>query len=72
MTHKKPQYGEMEMPNGYVFRWILQGDCTPEIYGWVELNHDIIPGTGGFWRTPDPEEAARRCKEAFPDRFTVA
>lgn len=64
-----PSSGDTPMPNGYVFRWIVQGDRTPEIYGWLEMNHDIIRGTGGFWRTDDPEEAVRRCKVAFPERF---
>ncbi len=66
---KKPQSGDIAMINGYVFRWMRQGDRTPEIYGWVERDHTIVSKTGGFWRTADPDEAFRRCKASFPDLF---
>lgn len=56
--------GDIPLAVRHVFRWMLQGDRAPEIYGWVEVDHSIVQ-PGGFWRTPDPEEAARRACAAF-------
>ncbi len=58
--------GEIELGQGRTFRWMLQGDRIPEIYGWIERNYTIEKGTGGFWRTDDPQEAARRALSNFP------
>ena len=64
-----PTSGEIEIKEKLKFRWMVQGDRTPEIYGRLEYDHSIISGTGGFYRTPDPDIALERCKTAFPDRF---
>ena len=49
-------YGTIELDSGYSFRYMNDGR---EVYGWVERNHDIVPGTSGFYRTNDPERAAK-------------
>lgn len=65
----RPTSGEIEIKEKLRFRWMVQGDRTPEIYGWLEYDHSIVDGTGGFYRTPDPTEALKRCKASFPERF---
>jgi len=47
------------LSDGHVFRWTLQGDRTPEVYGWIEKDWSILPGSGGWWRTTDAQRAAR-------------
>lgn len=59
--------GDIPLNNGHVFRWMIQGDRTPEIYAWVEKDHSIVKGTGGFWRTADPIVACARLKANFPE-----
>lgn len=59
--------GEFECQNGVKFRWIIQGERTPEIYGWLDRDHSILVGTGGFWRTSDPQEAFNRARACFPE-----
>lgn len=61
--------GEERIGDKLVFRWMIQGDRTPEIYGWLERDYSIVPGTGGFWRTANSDEALARCKAAFPGEF---
>lgn len=56
-TYQSGQGGEIDMAAGHVFRWMIQGERTPEIYGWVEKDHEIVKGSGGWWRTDDPREA---------------
>lgn len=50
---------------GTVFRCQTQGDRSPEIYGWLERDFAIVPGSGGWWRTDDPVEARNRCAARF-------
>lgn len=59
--------GVIPLNNGHTFRWMRQGARTPEIYGWVEKDYTVINGTGGFWRTNDPQEAVKRLKQNFPE-----
>lgn len=59
------QSGQVDLGNKVVFRWMIQGETTPEIYGWLERDFAIVQGSGGFWRTADPDEALRRVKAAF-------
>lgn len=56
--------GDIPMSDGTVFRWMLTGTSSPEIYGWQERDHSIVSHSGGWWRTDDPQEAARRCAMA--------
>lgn len=64
--------GDIGLGNGLSFRWMLQGGSKPEIYAWLERDHSIVTGTGGFWRTTDPDEALDRCKAAFPAELEAA
>lgn len=57
--------GEIDLEDGKVFRWGIETNNPPEIYAWVEEYHDIVPKTGGCWRTADPDEACRLCCAAF-------
>lgn len=59
--------GEIPMNDGHVFRWMLTGTTVPEICGWVEKDHTMLNQTYGFYRTPDPDEALKRCKASFPE-----
>lgn len=63
-THASGKSGSVQLAGGYAFRWMLQGTTHPEIYGWVEKDHEIVK-QGGFWRTPDPLAAAQRACDAF-------
>lgn len=54
--------GEIMLGRGYVFKWTMTGDKVPEIYGWTEKNYSIVPNTAGWFRTIDPEKAARIAK----------
>ena len=37
-----------------------QNDAAAEVYGWFETaNGAVIKGSGGWWRTSDPNEATR-------------
>lgn len=56
--------GDIHLADGYVFRWMLQGDRSPEIYGWVERDHSITH-KAGFWRTADVDEACRRACASY-------
>lgn len=58
-------YGEIPMSGDNVFRWMMTGTTTPEVCGWIEKNHTILKGSYGFWRTDDPQEAARRASISF-------
>jgi hypothetical protein len=51
--------GEVPLSGGHVFRWVLQGTTVPEVCGWVEKDHAVVTGTYGFYRTVDPQAAAR-------------
>lgn len=55
--------GDIDLGNGRTFRWILTGDKTPEIYGWVEVDYEIVNGTSGWYRTPDAEKAAQYVRD---------
>jgi len=44
--------------NGYEFV-SYQSQPTDEVHGWLEKDHQVVKGTGGWWRTTDPAEAAR-------------
>lgn len=57
--------GTIELEHGARFRWNVTGSTVPEIYGWLETAAGAPIGSGGFWRTPDAEEAARRAKTIF-------
>ncbi len=57
--------GDIPLNDGHTFRWRIQGDRTPEIYGWIEKDYSLVPATGGWWRTADPDEAARRAAATF-------
>ena len=56
---------EHKMTNGMIFRGMVSNGTKPEVYGWLELNHDIVKDSGGYWRTDDMAEAAKRCANAF-------
>jgi len=62
----KQTSGQIDGSDGRVFRWMLQGDSRPEIYGWIERDYKVEPDSGGFWRTDDPQQAAKRAWAAFP------
>ena len=48
--------GILQLSNNHTFRWIK--DASGEVYGWVDSPDDrIIEGTGGWYRTEDPEVA---------------
>lgn len=50
-------HGRIELDNGHTFFWTLEGK---EIYGWVDdTNGIIVNGASGWYRTNDPEKAAR-------------
>lgn len=56
---------DVTMSDGSVFRMIMTGTTTPEIYGWLEKDHCLISGSAGWWRTTDPQEAAKRAAANF-------
>lgn len=56
---KKRSSGEIALTDGHVFKWMIQNPDKPEVYGWVEKDWIIVKGSGGWFRTPDPENAAR-------------
>ena len=64
-TYGSNKGGEIDLDDGSLFRWTLEGNRSPEIYGWIEKDHSIVPKTGGWWRTDDPEEACKRACLAF-------
>lgn len=57
--------GEVAVQNGFTFKWMMSGTTTPEVYGWLEKEWEILKGSAGFYRTPDPEEAAKRAVVSF-------
>lgn len=60
MTHKQ---GTIDIGSGYTFKWMLEGNKSLEIYGWVEKDHKIIKGTSGFYRTENEKIAAQIAME---------
>lgn len=66
------QSGEIEMTNGFVFKWMMSGTTTPEVYGWIEKNYSILKGSGGYWRTSDPQEACKRAALSFDAELAAA
>jgi hypothetical protein len=51
--------GSVKLSDGSEFRWTLSEGSTPEVYGWVENDYSLIPGTAGWYRTTNPMAAAR-------------
>ena len=52
--------GIIQMGNGFRFFWSLQGGRHPEIFGHVENpKGGIVPRSSGWYRTSDPEAAAK-------------
>jgi hypothetical protein len=51
--------GNIKISNGCVFRWVIQESISPEVYGWVEKNFDIIKESSGWFRTADPILASK-------------
>lgn len=64
-VYQSGKSGETTLSGGNKFRWNIQGERPPEVYGWIEKDHSIVKGSGGFWRTPDPVEATKRAAAAF-------
>ena len=58
MTNPTPRtvYGEVELPSHGTFRYHLRDGG--EVYGWVENDYAIVPGTAGWYRTTNPKTAA--------------
>ncbi|MBB3910146.1 hypothetical protein [Sphingomonas desiccabilis] len=64
VTKYTDRSGEVALGSLGAFRFLIQGTSVPEVYGWIEKDHTITH-QGGFWRTPDPLEAAERALAAF-------
>lgn len=58
---------DIDLGKGYTFRSMIEGDRIPEVYGWIEKDYAIVKGTGGFYRTPDPEAASRIARMNVPE-----
>lgn len=58
---------QIELGNGYVFEWMLSGEGDrAEINGHIlEPKGGILKGSGGWYRTTNPELAAKRAAFAF-------
>jgi hypothetical protein len=58
--------GEISMNESNTFCWIISGEKTPEIYGWIEdENRRVKKGTAGWYRTIDPQIALSHAKEVL-------
>lgn len=60
MTHtfRAINQSTLDLGNGYTFEWMLSGD---EIIGHViKPEGGILAGSSGWWRTEDPQQAAKR------------
>lgn len=56
--------GKISLKDGYVFYWMAARDG--EISGFVEGPHGgIVPKTSGWYRTEDPEKAARYAETVY-------
>lgn len=63
-------YGEVKLKNGHKFRWKMTGTTKPEVYGWIEReNGSIITRSAGWWRTTDPEAAAKTAAANFSEEI---
>lgn len=61
--------GELPIGDGHLFRWMIQGERTPELWAWLERDGAIVDGTAGFYRTTDPNQALERMREHVPAAF---
>lgn len=51
---------EIRLGANHTFRFLVEGNKTPEVYGWVEDDlGQTIKGHSGFYRTSDPAIAAK-------------
>lgn len=53
-------FGDVQLDAHRTFKWY--NETGAEIYGWTEENGSIIKGSSGWFRTTDPEAAARMAK----------
>lgn len=52
--------GKIDLIDGYTFHWMLGGERCPEVYGFTQTpNGATVKGSGGWFRTTDPQAAAR-------------
>jgi len=59
--------GIVELKNGYKFSWVLSSGTVPEVFGHVEKPMGgILYGTSGWYRTNDPNEAAKVAEKQIP------
>jgi len=56
---------EITLENGFVFKFMIDGNRTPEVYGWIEKDFEILKDSSGWYRTDVPEDAARYAAAAF-------
>lgn len=70
--HPIEHSGQFELGERLAFRWTMTGDSKPEVYAWLEDNHQTVEGTAGFYRTTNPNQALESCKASFPNAFTQA
>jgi hypothetical protein len=55
--------GQIELGDGWKFKWLLEGDTKPEIWGSIEApNGSLVIKSSGWYRTDDPEAAARHAR----------
>lgn len=59
--------GTISLGDGRKFVWMLSGERSPEIWGCLQSSDgNPIAGTGGWWRTTDAQDAARKAALVFP------
>jgi len=58
VSERKISSGQIPLINGHVFKWY--NDEGAEVYGWTENDERmIVKGSSGWFRTTDPELAAK-------------